>query len=423
MILTSLIDVATVKPAVEVADIFRLHFDDYLKAYHCTPEEFAAVNAIIACRTATAGGFIRQCDQCGKFQISYCSCGNRNCPKCGAFAKAQWLAQQEARLLPVPHFQVVFTLDHLLNDLAYVNPKAIYDLLFATANGVLKKFAQRYLGGKVGVTAVLHTWGQTVQHHIHLHCMVTGGALVSTADGYRWQKATPGFLFPAIELSATFRAAFCQGLRRLAKRGQLRLVGPCADLDLEKLVQTIERKAWELFVGKPPKEAQVVDLLGYFSRYVYRTAITNQRLLKVEGGKVTFEYYDNHDKAFLGRGQAKGQKKIMTLSAVEFIRRFLRHVLPFAYHRVRHFGLYAGKKVWLQAVHLLLGATVDFAQQPPPKLAMGEWLTTLGLADPLRCPFCGEGALHLIADFPSLRLWQLWLLLWLGVPLFGKEAA
>lgn len=422
MILTSLIDVATVKPAVEAADIFRLYFADYLKAYHCTPEEFAAVDAIIACRTAAAGGFIRQCDQCGKFQISYCSCGNRNCPKCGAFAKAQWLAQQEARLLPVPHFQVVFTLDHLLNDLAYVNPKAIYDLLFATANGVLKEFAQRYLGGKVGVTAVLHTWGQTVQHHIHLHCMVTGGALVSTADGYRWQKATPGFLFPAIELSAAFRAAFCQGLRRLAKRGELRLVGPCADLDLEKLVQTIEGKAWELFVGKPPKDAQMVDLLGYFSRYVYRTAITNQRLLKVERDKVTFEYYDNHEKVVMPNGQAKGQKKIMTLSAVEFIRRFLRHVLPFAYHRVRHFGLYAGRRLWLQAVRLLLGAPVDFTPQAPPKLEMGEWLATLGLADVLRCPFCGEGALHVIADFAPLRFWHFWLLLWLGVPIFGKEA-
>lgn len=183
MLLSSLIDVATVKPAVEVADIFRLHFDDYLKQYHCTPEEFAAVRAIIHCRTATAGGFIRQCDQCGKLQISYCSCGNRNCPKCGAFAKAQWLANQEARLLSVPHFQVVFTLDHLINELAYVNPQAIYDLLFETASRVLKEFAQRYLGGKVGVTAVLHTWGQTMQHHIHLHCMVTSGALVRLPSG------------------------------------------------------------------------------------------------------------------------------------------------------------------------------------------------------------------------------------------------
>ena len=171
MILTSLIDVATVKPPVEVADIFRLHFDDYLKKYHCTAEEFAAVRALIKCRTAAAGGFIRQCDQCGKLQISYCSCAGalwaRNCPKCGAFEKAQWPrghpAKQAARLIPVPHFQVIFTVDHLINDLAYVGcplgAKVIYDLLFETANRVLKEFAQRYLGGKIGVTAVLHTWG------------------------------------------------------------------------------------------------------------------------------------------------------------------------------------------------------------------------------------------------------------------------
>jgi hypothetical protein len=200
-------------------------------------------------------------------------------------------------------------------------------------------------------------------------------------------------------------------------------VGPCADLDLETLIQTMERKAWELFVGKPPKDAQMVDLLGYFSRYVYRTAITNQRLLKVEGGKVTFEYYDNQEKVVMPNGQAKGQKKEMTLSAIEFIRRFLCHVMPSGYHRVRHFGLYAGSKLWGQAVRLLLGAQVDFTPQAPPKLDMGEWLATLGLADSLRCPFCGEGALHIVTDFAPLRFWQLWLLLWLGLPVFGKEAA
>lgn len=423
MILTSLLDVATVKPAVEVADIFRLHFDDYLKQYHCTAEEFAAVRALIKCRTAAAGGFIRQCDRCGKLQISYCSCGNRNCPKCGAFEKAQWLAKQAARLLPVPHFQVVFTVDHLINDLAYINPKVIYDLLFATANRVLKEFAQRYLGGKIGVTAVLHTWGQTVQQHIHLHCMVTGGALVSTTDGYVWRATAPGFLFPAVELSAKFRDAFCKGLRRLAKRGELRIVGDCAAADLEGMVKAMETKDWELFIGKPPKDAHIEDLLGYFSRYVYRTAITNQRLLTFANGKVTFDYYDNRERDAASNGHPKGRKKVMTLSAVEFIRRFLRHVLPFDYKRVRHFGLYAGNKLRVQAVRMLLGASFDFAQTTPPKLEMGEWLASLGLGDALRCPFCGEGTLYLGCDFAPLGSFQLWLLALLGIAVFGKEAA
>lgn len=423
MILTSLIDVATVKPAVEVADIFRLHFDEYLKEYHCTAEEFAAVRALIKCRTAAAGGFIRQCDQCGKLQISYCSCGNRNCPKCGAFEKAQWLARQAERLIPVPHFQVVFTVDHLINDLAYINPKVIYDLLFETANRVLKEFAQRYLGGKIGVTAVLHTWGQTVQQHIHLHCMTTGGALVSTADGYRWRAAEPGFLFPACELSKAFRDAFCKGLRRLAKRGELRFVGDCAATDVEQMVKEMKAKDWELFIGAPPKDANIEDLLGYFSRYVYRTAITNQRLLTFANGQVTFEYYDNREKDTASSEHPKGRKKVMNLSAVEFIRRFLRHVLPFEYKRVRHFGLYAGNRLRLQAVRMILGASFDFTPSAPPKLDMGEWLASLGLEDALRCPFCAEGTLRLGRDFAPLAPFQLWLLALLGIAVFGKEAA
>lgn len=423
MILTSLIDVATVKPSVEVADIFRLHFDEYLEKYHCTAEEFAAVNAIIKCRTAALGGHIRCCDSCGGLQIAYNSCNNRHCPKCGAFEKAQWLAKQAARLMPVPHFQVVFTVDHLVNDLAYVNPQPIYDLLFATTNGVLKEFAQRYLGGKVGVTAVLHSWGQTMQHHIHLHCMVTGGALVSTTDGYVWRKAAPGFLFPVVELSAAFRDAFCLGLQRLTKRGELRLVGECTAVDVEQLVRTMQAKAWEVFIGAPPKAADVENLLGYFSRYVYRTAISNQRIRKVEQGQVTFEYHNNKERDAAPSGHPKGAKRVMTLPAVEFIRRFLRHVLPFQYKRVRHFGLYAGSKLRLQAVRMVLGVTVDFAQNAPPKLEMCEWLTSLGLDDAMRCPFCGTGTMRMAHDFAPLGFFQLWLLVWLGVPVFGKEAA
>lgn len=419
MILASMIDVATVKPAVEIADIFRLHFEEYLKQYHCTPEEFAAVKAIMKCRTAAMGGHMRSCDQCGGLQIAYNSCNNRNCPKCGAFEKAQWVAKQAARLLPVPHFQVVFTVDHLVNELAYVNPQPMYDLLFTTANRVLKEFAQRYLGGKIGVTAVLHTWGQTMQHHIHLHCMVTGGALVSIATGDVWHSANPGFLFPVVELSAAFRNAFCKGLTRLVKRGELRFVGACTTVDVAKLVQTMQAKKWEVFIGAPPKAADVENLLGYFSRYVYRSAITNQRIRKVEQGQVTFEYFNNHER----EAEGKGAKRVMTLPAVAFIRRFLRHVLPFQYKRVRHFGLYAGSKVRLQTVRMLVGATVDFTDNAaPPQLMMGEWLASLGLDDALRCPFCGTGTMQLDRDFAPLGFFARWLLCWLGVPIFGQEA-
>ena len=294
----------------------------------------------------------------------------------------------------------------------------IYDLLFATANQVLKEFAQRYLGGKIGMTAVLHTWGQTMQHHIHLHCMVTGGAVLSTSDGDVWRSAAPGFLFPVVELSTAFRDAFCQGLQRLVKRGELRLVGECTAVDVAKLVQTMQAKAWELFIGAPPKEADVENLLGYFSRYVYRTAISNQRIRKVEQGQVTFEYHNNRERD----AEGKGAKRVMALPAVEFIRRFLRHVLPFQYKRVRHFGIYAGSKLRLHAVHRLVGATVDFAQTTPPKLVMGEWLASLGLDDAMRCPFCGQGTMQLADELAPLRATQLWIFLLLGLPIFGKEA-
>jgi hypothetical protein len=321
-------------------------------------------------------------------------------------------------LLPVPHFHGVFTVDHLVNPLAYVNPEAIYDLLFRTVKRVLKAFAAKYLGGEIGVTAVLHTWGQMIQQHIHLHCMITGGALVETADGYVWQASAPRFLLPVVKLAAAFRDAFCKGLRRLHRQQKLRLVGECAEVDVEALVQEMQAKKWEVFLGAPPEKAKLDDLLGYLGRYVHRTAITNQRLRKFEQGKVTFEYYDNRQRD----GEGKGEKKLMTLPATEFIHRFLHHVLPFQYKRVRHFGLYAsGNKLWRQAVRLLLGESCEAPKAP--RLQLGEWLQGLGLEDALRCPFCRTGQMRLGRDFPPLRGYVLWLLFLLGVPVFGKEAA
>ena len=417
MFLGSVIDVATSKPALEVADIFRLHFEEYLQTHHCRAEEFAAVNALIKCRTAALGGHLRQCDQCKKLQIAYNSCNNRNCPKCGGFEKAQWLAAQGARLLPVPHFHGVFTVDHLVNPVAYVNPEEIYDLLFRTVNRVLKAFAAKYLGGEIGVTAVLHTWGQTMQHHIHVHTMITAGALVETVDGYAWKASAPKFLFPVVELSASFRDAFCKGLRRLHRQQKLRLVGECAEVDVEQMVGAMQAKQWEVYLGAPPEKAKLADLLGYLGRYVHRTAITNQRLRKFEQGKVSFEYYDNRERD----AEGKGEKKLMTLSATEFIHRFLRHVLPFQYKRVRHFGLYAsGNKLWRQAVRLLLGKTFEPPQAP--RLQLSDWLQSLGIQAAMRCPFCEQGTMRLGRDFAPLPGYVLWLLFLLGVPVFGKEA-
>ena len=327
--LNRLLDVATVKPAVELADVFADYFADYLQVAHCTAEQFAAVNAILRCRTAALGGHLRVCDTCGRVQLVFNPCHNRHCPKCGAFERAQWLAQQGARMLPVPHFHVVFTVDHLVNPLAEVNPEALYDLLFTTANQTLKAFARQYLGGEIGVTAVLHTWGQTLQHHIHLHCMVTGGALLQTKRGSRWHKSAKGFLVPVVALSQQFRDAFCQGLQRLQRRGELRLVGACADLDIAALLTAMRVKKWEVYIGKPPKQHAPEQLLAYLGRYVHRTAISNPRLVAIEAGQVTFSYYDNRQQDEAEAGGLTPRPKLMTLPAVEFIRRFLTHVLPF----------------------------------------------------------------------------------------------
>jgi len=414
-LLNRLLDVATVKPAVDLADVFADYFTDYLKVAYCTAEQFAAVNAILRCRTAALGGHLRVCDTCGKVQLVFNPCHNRHCPKCGMWERAQWLLQQGARMLPVPHFHVVFTVDHLVNPLAEVNPEAIYDLLFTTANQTLKAFGRQYLGGEIGVTAVLHTWGQTLQHHIHLHCMVTAGALVQTKHGYRWRKSPKGFLFPVVELSQQFRDAFCQGLQRLQRRGELRLVGPCADLDVAALVKVMQAKRWEVYIGKPPQRHDLERLLAYLSRYVHRTAISNPRLVAIENGQVIFTYYDNRE-----RDEAeRGQPKVMTLPAVEFIRRFLTHVLPFQFKRVRHFGLYASaKRAVLGVARGLLGHSPQLPE--PPKLDLGEWLATFLPGDPFACPFCGVGRMRPGREFAPIRGFALWLLILLGLPVAGR---
>ncbi|MCB9137293.1 MAG: transposase zinc-binding domain-containing protein [Caldilineaceae bacterium] len=248
MVLASEVSAAAPKPVWEVADVFRRHFDDYLKQHHCTAQEFKAVNAILRCRTAAMGGYIRLCDTCGNVEVAYCSCKNRHCPKCGHFEKAQWVAKQEARLLPTPHFQVVFTVDHGINDIARINPKAIYNLLFRVAGKLLKEYGRRYLGGDTGATMVPHTWGQTLQHHIHLHCMVPAGALVKTSEGYRWQESGKTFLMPVVALSEEFRDAFCNGVLKLYGQGELRPAGSGSESEVEETVRKMRARKWEVYV-------------------------------------------------------------------------------------------------------------------------------------------------------------------------------
>lgn len=428
MTLSTFVEVASKKPGVEVADVLRAHFAEYVAKYACTKQELRAAHAIMQCRTAEMGGHIWMCDGCGRWRLVWNSCKNRHCPKCGAFEKAQWLARLSRILLPTHYHQVVFTTDHGLNELAYINPKAIYDLLIATASQQLKAFGQRYLGGDIGFTVALHTWGHAIQPHIHLHCMVTGGALVKTQGGYEWNATKPTWLFPVEELSAKFRDAFCAGLRKLYREDKLRLVGSCAHEDIEQLVAKMQAKAWEVYIQKPPQEErfeasleeaieQLKDpmcLAEYLGRYVHQTAITNSRLESFEDGTVSFWYYDNQDKDEQGRGK----RKLMALEAVEFIRRYLRHVLPHGYIRIRHFGLHAsGARPKLQVVRFLLGLPPELP--PKPALVLNEWLQSVRGEDVAQCTFCQQGTWRKSHKFGPLDRWCIVLLTWLGLAICG----
>ena len=442
MVLNAFVDVVTKKPAYEVADVFRDYFDDYLKQYHCTEQEFRAANAIMGCRTAALGGRILLCDYCGRWHLLWNSCKNRSCPKCGAFEKAQWLANLSRILLPTHYHQVVFTTDHAINDLAYINPAALYDLLFATARQVLKAYGQRYLGGDIGFTAALHTWGQTIQPHIHLHCMVTGGALVETAEGYEWRATNPTWLFPVEALSADFRDAFCAGLRKLYRTGKLRLVGSCAETDIEALVTEMQAKDWEVYIQKPPQAgrqgenarfdledaddeplsplsnkelADPMTLAEYLGRYVHQSAISNSRIEAIADGKVSFWYYDNRDT----EADRRGTRKLMRLDAVEFIHRILRHVLPPNYIRIRHFGLHASAmRPKLQMARFLLGLPLEM----PPKvqLDLHAWRQSITADDVTRGPFCQRGTVRLWRPAMHLDRWRILFLLTLGYAVSGQ---
>lgn len=396
----SQINIETGKPAFELADIFRLFGDAYRQQYHVSNEQRLVMRDIVQCRTAALGGHVDACDSCGGLRISYNSCRNRHCPKCGTLAKMEWLEKQKAHLLPTHYFHVVFTIDHLFNPLARVNQKQIYNLLFASAAQTLKAFGQRYLGGEIGFTAILHTWGQTLTEHLHLHCIVPGGALSS--DGKQWRATPPDFLFPITALSAQFRDAFCKGVKKLFDTNQLTFAGQCDPLAdaavFEELIVKSQAKKWQVYAKRPFSNA--VQTLDYLGRYVNRIAISNGRILGIEGGYVRFSYRDY---------KADGQRKEMQLPAVEFIRRFLQHVLPKRFVRVRHYGLLAPRyrKDKLARCRALLGAYQETTTTPA---TTDEILAELLGHDPEQCPLCGAGRMQLYAELeahPTRRKWQL----------------
>jgi hypothetical protein len=373
---------------LEVADIFRRHGEAYREAHagHLGRTERRVMGAIVACRTAALGGHVERCAECGLIRIAYNSCRNRHCPKCQGPARAAWLAERQAELLPVPYFHVVFTLPAPAAEIAFQNKAAVYAILFKAAAETLSTIAAdpRHLGAETGFVAVLHTWGQNLQHHPHIHCLVPGGGL--SLDGRRWVSCRPGFFLPVRVLSRLFRRLFLEKLRAAFAAGELAFFGALARLApapaFIRCLAELRRIEWVVYAKRPFAGPSAV--LAYLGRYTHRVAIANSRLIALVGGQVSFRWrdYRHHDK-----------NKVMTLAADEFIRRFLLHALPDGFHRIRHYGFLANRhradKLGLCRSLLAVAASPGDSQEQQR------------LADraPDVCPGCG-GPMERIGPFP-----------------------
>ena len=386
------------KPKLEVADVFRKYGRAYRQKHgtSMSQQQRRAMHEIETCRTAALGGHVDQCDACGHQAISYNSCRNRHCPKCQALAKARWLQARQAELLPVEYYHVVFTIpDNQLAPIALQNQRVFYNLMFRLVSETLQTIAAdpKHLGASIGFLAVLHTWGQTLTHHPHVHCVVPGGGL--SPNGQAWVSCRPGFFLPMAVLSAYFRNHFLKALEKAFNQGCLEFYGTVQHLEdpeaFKKVIETCKAKKWGV-MAKPPfgGPAKALDYLGC---YVHRIAISNHRLVDMRDGKISFTWRDyKHSSA----------QKTMTLDAQEFIRRFLQHVLPSGFMRVRHFGLLANchrtEKLELCRSHL-------GAPEPPP-LERQNWpdlVLSLTGKDPLLCPHCKRGRLVCTSALPPSK--------------------
>jgi len=346
------------RPALEVADIFRRYGPAWREQQrgHLSLGQLKVMSAIERCRTAALGGHVLRCDGCGAAQVSYNSCRNRHCPKCQASAAQRWLQERQADLLPVEYFHVVFTLPAQVAAVAYQNKALVYGMLFDVAAEVLQTIAgdPKHLGARIGVTLVLHTWGSALTHHPHVHGIVPGGGLA--ADGSRWVACRRGFFLPVRVLSRLFRRRFLEELQKAHGDGRLRLQGELAAIAdraaFALWAAPLRKCEWVVYAKRPFAGPEAV--LAYLSRYTHRVAISNSRLLATVDGRVTFRWKDY-------RAKGRTKHKAMTLEAGEFIRRFLLHVLPTGFHRIRHYGLLANAnhKQDVTLARGLLGAEVS----------------------------------------------------------------
>ena len=377
------------RPALEVADIFR----DFGAAWrnanagHLSLGQLKVMSAIERCRTSALGGHVAVCEKCEHTQIAYNSCRNRHCPKCQGAAARAWLAAREAELLPVPYYHLVFTLPAAIADIAWQNKAVVYDLLFRAASETVLIIAAdpRHLGARIGMTAVLHTWGSALTHHPHLHVIVPGGGLAP--DGSRWISCRPGFFLPVGVLSRLFRRLMLEKLATAHAQGRLAFFGAQASLAGGRAFTDarapLKKTKWFVYAKRP--FAGPAAVLAYLSRYTHRVAISNSRLIALDEGGVTFRWKDY-------RADGRARHKTMTVGPSEFIRRFLLHVLPAGFHRIRHYGLFANgqrRDMIARARRLLDAATAETAATNSAEAANEAEAPDTATRAVQRCPCCG----------------------------------
>ena len=381
------------RPPLEVADIFRAHGPAWRRANagHVSLGQLKVMSAIESCRTAALGGHVARCEKCRHTLIAYNSCRNRHCPKCQGAAAQEWLANREAELLPVPYYHVVFTLPAAIGDIAYQNKTVIYGILFKAAAETLVTIAAdpKHLGARIGLTAVLHTWGSALTHHPHAHIIVPGGGI--SLDGQRWVSCRPGFFLPVRVLSRLFRRLFLEQLAAAHDAGRLKFFGDHARLAergaFAAYLAPLRKAEWVVYSKRPFGGPEAV--LTYLSLYTHRIAISNSRLVALDDASVTFKWKDY-------RAKGHDRAKLMTLAIHEFIRRFLIHVLPDGFHRIRHYGLFAngGRAANIARARQLLNAPV-VKNEPTDTDSTGD-AEPQALSHP--CPCCG-GRMIVIETF------------------------
>jgi hypothetical protein len=381
---------------VELADIFRQHGAAYRSAHSLPLNHLRVMRAVEVCRTAVLGGHKDRCDSCGHIEISYNSCRNRHCPKCQTLRKEKWIEARNEDLLPIQYFHVVFTIPSELNPLVIMNQRAMYDLMFKSVAETLMELSgnPRHLGARIGFMCVLHTWGQNLIDHPHIHCVVTGGGL--SPEGNRWISSRRRFFIPVRVMSALFRGKFLSHLKSTFESGGLIFPGGIGHLRESHAFEMYRRqfyhKKWVVYC-KPPFDG-AEGVLQYVGRYTHRIAISNNRILSAEDGRVSFRWRDYSD---------ADKQKVMILKADEFIRRFLLHVLPNRYVRIRHFGLLANRnrKDNIALCRRLLGASVITSKEG--KETWQEQLLRICGIDVSACPVCRNGRMFRLDELPPSR--------------------